>query len=62
VKTDRPVRLGNVFLWHPDFLVHILSSWVKIRLHTENQFPRLSGSGLKVNMGGKTPITLSPIS
>ena len=25
-----------------------LSSWVKIRLHTENQLPRLSGSALKV--------------
>jgi hypothetical protein len=31
----------------PFFLCH-LSSWVKIRLHTENQLPRLPGSALKV--------------
>ena len=28
--------------------VYPLSSWVKIRLHAENQPPRLSGSALKV--------------
>jgi hypothetical protein len=27
-----------------------LSSWVKIRLHTENQLPTLSGSALKVEV------------
>ena len=27
---------------------HISSSWVKIRLHTENPLPRLPGSALKV--------------
>ena len=32
----------------PYFFLHILSSWVKIRLHTENQLPKLSGSALKV--------------
>ena len=31
--------------------LHISSSWVKIRLHTENQPPRLSGSALKVSGG-----------
>ena len=37
------VRLGD-----PNFFLHISSSWVKIRLHTENQLPRLPGSTLKV--------------
>ena len=32
----------------PYFFLHISSSWVKIRLHTENQLPKLSGSALKV--------------
>ena len=32
----------------PDFFLHISSSWVKIRLHTKNQLPRLPGSTLKV--------------
>ena len=30
----------------PIFLLHISSSWVKIRLHTENQLPTLSGNTL----------------
>jgi hypothetical protein len=29
-----------------------LSSWVKIRLHTKNQLPRVSGSALTVVVGG----------
>jgi hypothetical protein len=29
-----------------------LSSWVKIRVHTKNQLPRLPGSALKVPGGG----------
>jgi hypothetical protein len=33
------------------FFLHISSSWVKIRLHTENQLPGLSGSALKVWLG-----------
>jgi hypothetical protein len=33
-------------------LLHISSSWVKIRLYTKNQLPRLSGSGLKIYGGG----------
>jgi hypothetical protein len=28
--------------------LQISSSWFKIRLHTKNQLPRLSGSGIKV--------------
>ena len=32
----------------PIFLLHISSSWVKIRLHTENQLPSLPVSALKV--------------
>ena len=35
----------------PIFVLHISSTWVKIRLYTENQLPRLSGSGLKVPGG-----------
>ena len=38
------------------FFLGRLSSWVKIRLHTENQLPRLSGSALKVpGWGGWVP-------
>ena len=33
---------------HLPFFLGRLSSWVKIRLHTENQLPRLPGSALKV--------------
>jgi hypothetical protein len=29
---------------------HISSSWVKIRLHTENQLPGMLGRALKVSM------------
>ena len=36
----------------PYFFLHISSSWVKIRLHTKNQLPGLSGSALKVSLGG----------
>jgi hypothetical protein len=37
----------------PQFLLlQISSTWVKIRFYTENQLPRLSGSGLKVCGGG----------
>ena len=44
------------FFLAPQFLevmifLHISSSWVKIRLHTENQLPRLPGSALKVPGG-----------
>ena len=31
---------------------HNSSSWIKIRLHTENQLPGLPGSALKVCVGG----------
>ena len=39
-------------LGDPYFFLHISSSWVKIRLHTENQLPGLPGSALKVVLGG----------
>ena len=39
-------------LLSPACFLHISSSWVKIRLHTENQLPKLSGSFLKVVVGG----------
>ena len=34
----------------PIILLHISSSWVKIRLYTKNQLPRLPGSALKVSV------------
>ena len=34
----------------PYFFLHILSSCVKIRLHTKNQLPGVSGSALKVSV------------
>ena len=37
----------------------ISSSLVKIKLHTENQLPRLPGSALKVPVGGFLPIIKS---
>ena len=37
---------------HPIFFLHISSSWVKIRLHTENELPVMSGSVIKVLLGG----------
>ena len=40
--------MGGGGLGDPYFFLHISSSWVKIRLHTENQLPKLSGSALKV--------------
>ena len=30
------------------FILHKSSSWVEIRLHTENQLPRYGGSGVDV--------------
>ena len=56
--------------------LHIASSWVEIRLHSENQLPRLPGSALKVPvefpqliwgvstayMGGFLPIIKSRLS
>ena len=36
----------------PKFFLCISSSWVKIRLHTENQLPSLHGSAVKVPGGG----------
>ena len=53
------LRLFSFFFWGR------LSSWVKIRLHTENQLPRLPGSALKVPVwwwvvgGGFLPILKS---
>ena len=39
---------GGWGLGDPYFFLHISSSWVKIRLHTENELPMLPGSTLKV--------------
>ena len=63
-----PLDFNSLFYGTPIFFLHISSIWVKIRLHTENQLPRLSGSGLKVCGGvvvgwwggvGYTPIAVS---
>ena len=43
-----------VVWWWWWFFLHISSSWVKIRLYTENQLPRLPGSALKVPGGVST--------
>ena len=42
------------FFWRDDLhcFLHISSSWVKMRWHTENQLPGLPGSGLKDWVGG----------
>ena len=51
---SQPIRLILVdwfmFFVRSSFIVFggRLSSWVKIRLHTKNQLPRLPGSALKV--------------
>jgi hypothetical protein len=37
---------------NPKFFLHFSSSWVKVRLHPENQLHMLSGSALKVYVGG----------
>ena len=42
---------GKGWVRSPKFFLYISSSWVKIRLHTENQLPRWSGSALKVCLG-----------
>ncbi len=45
------------------FFLHISSSWVKIRLHTENQLPMWSGSALKVCLvGGGVVVQPIPLS
>ena len=55
---------GRGGLGDPYFFLYISSSWVKIRLHTENELPRLPGSALKVPVvgwggGGFLPIIKS---
>ena len=42
--------VGGGGLGDPYFFLNISSSWVKIRLHTENQLPTLSWSALKVQV------------
>ena len=36
----------------PNFVIHILFSWVNVRLHTKNWRCNLPGSALKVSVGG----------
>ena len=45
---DDDFFLGGRGLGDPYIFLHISSSFVKIRLHTENELPRLSRSALKV--------------
>jgi hypothetical protein len=54
------LRSSSIFLiFFFEFVFHFvcgyLSSWVKIRLHTENQLPRLHGSALKVPLLSQAP-------
>ena len=47
--------MSNFFIFFyisSQFCWHISSGWIKIRLYTENQLHRLSGSGLKVFFWG----------
>ena len=44
-------RLGG-YLSLTNFFLHILSSKVMVRLHTENQLDSLPGSASKVSVGG----------
>jgi hypothetical protein len=58
------LRSSSIFLFVFEVVFHIffgglLSSWVKIRLHAENQLPRLSGSALKVPVGWVASYPLS---
>ena len=46
---------------HPYFFLYISSSWVKIRLHTENELPMLPGSALKVPVGGGVVVGSYPL-
>ena len=48
------------FYGTPIIFLYISSSWVELRLHNENQLPRLSGSGLKV-CGGVGGVGYTPI-
>ena len=45
------MRSSSIFK-NIEVVFHISSSWVKIRLHTENQLPGLPGSALKVSVVG----------
>ena len=45
LKLHHPMGEGE---GDPNIFLYISSSWVKIWLLTENQLPRLPGSGLKV--------------
>ena len=49
--TQIGVQYFYLFLWgggYPYFLLNISFSYVKLRLYTKNQLPRLPGSALKV--------------
>ena len=48
-------RSSSIYFWGR------LSSWVKIRLHTENQLPRLPGSALKVPVGRVGGVSSYPL-
>ena len=43
-------------------ILGLLFYWVKIRLHTENQLPRLPGSALKVPVVGGVVVASYPLS
>ena len=51
-KIKLPRCQTYIFQKFPNFFLHFSSSWVKVRLHLENQLHVLSGSALKVYVGG----------
>jgi hypothetical protein len=50
-KIKKKLRLSSI-IQNIEVIFHISSSWVKIRLHTKYQLPRLPGSDFKCNQSG----------
>ena len=51
ITTRTRFQLSHVDNAITPMILHISSRWVKIRLYTENQLPRLPGCALKVPVG-----------
>jgi hypothetical protein len=49
-QLKRLLRSASLFK-NIEVFFYISSSWVKVRLHTENQLARLAGSAFKVSAG-----------
>jgi hypothetical protein len=57
ILLKRELRSSSIFK-NIEVIFHIFSSWVKLRLHTENQLPGLPGISLKVCVERCVPPTL----